>query len=199
MSKSLGNVIDPEDILKTMGAEILRAWVASVDYREEIRIGKESLERISEAYRKVRNTFRYLLSNLYDFQPERNSVPDQELSPLDRWAMQQLSDLTCRVLEAYRRYEYHVVYPLDLPLLRGRHERLLSGHQQGSRLRFPRGQPRAPLGPDRDVPHSEPARATDGSDLLVHRRRSLAGDAPTSAARRTPFIWWSSRPFRTTG
>ncbi len=110
MSKSLGNYIDPLDILKTMGAEILRAWVSMVDYREEISIGKESLERIAEAYRKIRNTFRYLLSNLYDFNPDEHSVADSDLERLDRWALQQLSDLTRRVVEAYDRYEYHIVY-----------------------------------------------------------------------------------------
>lgn len=110
MSKSLGNVIDPEDVLKQLGAEILRTWVSMVDYREEISIGKEMLDRISEAYRKIRNTFRYFLSNLYDFEPDRHRVADDQLEPLDRWAMQQLADLTQKVTEAYDRYEYHVVY-----------------------------------------------------------------------------------------
>src|SRR5262249_52264301 len=110
MSKSLGNYIDPEEILKTMGAEILRAWVAMVDYREEMRISKETLDRVAEAYRKIRNTFRYLLSNLYDFDPGRHSVPENQLEPLDRWAMHQLGDLTKRVTEAYEKFEYHMVY-----------------------------------------------------------------------------------------
>jgi len=110
MSKSLGNYIDPLDILKTMGAEILRAWVSMVDYREEISIGKETLERISEAYRKIRNTFRYLLSNLYDFRPDQDSVSENDLEPLDRWALQQLSDVTRKVVDAYDTYEYHIVY-----------------------------------------------------------------------------------------
>lgn len=110
MSKSLGNYIDPEDILKTHGAEILRTWVAMVDYREEIAIGKETLTRTAEAYRKIRNTFRYLLSNLYDFNPEVDQVLESQLEPLDRWALQQLSDLSRKVLDAYGRYEYHVVY-----------------------------------------------------------------------------------------
>lgn len=110
MSKSLGNYIDPEEILKSLGAEILRLWVAMVDYREEISISKETLDRISEAYRKIRNTFRYLLSNLYDFDPSRHGVSDEQLEPLDRWAMQALSDLSKKVLEAYNRYEYHIVY-----------------------------------------------------------------------------------------
>lgn len=110
MSKSLGNVIDPDDVMKTMGAEILRSWVSMVDYREEIRIGKEILDRVSEAYRKIRNTFRYFLSNIYDFDPDVHMVRDEDLEPLDRWAMQELANLSRRVVEAYDRYEYHVVY-----------------------------------------------------------------------------------------
>lgn len=110
MSKSLGNYIDPEEVVKKSGSEILRAWVAMVDYHEEISIGQETLERVAEAYRKIRNTFRYLLSNLYDFEPDHHQVSEQDLEPLDRWALQQLSDLTQRVLRAYERFEYHVVY-----------------------------------------------------------------------------------------
>ena len=69
MSKSLGNSIEPQDIIKESGAEIIRLWVAMVDYREEVRLGKQILARVVEAYRKIRNTLRYLLSNLYDFDP----------------------------------------------------------------------------------------------------------------------------------
>ena len=107
-------------------------WVSMVDYREEISIGKETLDRISEAYRKVRNTFRYLLSNLYDFEPDRHRVQDRDLEPIDQWAMQQLADLTRRVNEAYQRYEYHVVYHSLYRFWRRRNERLLPGCQQGS-------------------------------------------------------------------
>ncbi|MCI0602035.1 isoleucine--tRNA ligase [bacterium] len=110
MSKSLGNYIDPEEIVKKSGSEILRAWVSMVDYHEEISIGHETLERVAEAYRKIRNTFRYLLSNLYDFQPDYQEVEEQNLEPLDRWALQCLSELTEKVLKAYERFEYHIVY-----------------------------------------------------------------------------------------
>jgi isoleucyl-tRNA synthetase len=110
MSKSLGNYIDPEEIIKKSGSEILRAWVSMVDYHEEISMSQEILERVSEAYRKIRNTFRYLLSNLYDFNPDTDQVADPDLEPLDRWALQQLSDLTEKVLRAYENFEYHLVY-----------------------------------------------------------------------------------------
>jgi isoleucyl-tRNA synthetase len=110
MSKSLGNYIDPEEVVKKSGSEILRAWVSGVDYQEEISLGQETLDRISEAYRKVRNTFRYLLSNLYDFSPDQDGVSEPDLDALDCWALQQLSDLTTKVLKAYDNFEYHVVY-----------------------------------------------------------------------------------------
>ena len=79
MSKSLGNIVVPQDVMKDSGAEVLRLWVAMVDFREEVRVGKEVLARTVEAYRKIRNTFRYLLANLYDFDPAQNSVPDATL------------------------------------------------------------------------------------------------------------------------
>ena len=75
MSKSLGNAIEPQDIIKESGAEIIRLWVAMVDYREEVRLGKQILARVVEAYRKIRNTLRYLASNLYDFDPATDRVP----------------------------------------------------------------------------------------------------------------------------
>ena len=110
MSKSLGNYIDPEDIIKTLGAEICVrgcAW-----WITEKRSGSE--KRLWIVFQKhiVKSgiSFRYLLSNLYDFNPDTDSVAVKKLEPLDRWAMHQLSDLTNRVKEAYERYEYHVVY-----------------------------------------------------------------------------------------
>jgi isoleucyl-tRNA synthetase len=109
MSKSLGNVIDPEKIVTTQGAEILRLWVAMVDYREDMRISGEMLKRLSEAYRKVRNTCRYLLSNLYDFNP-RQAVAEAALDDLDRYALNRHRQVVERMLQAYESYEFHVVY-----------------------------------------------------------------------------------------
>ena len=85
MSKSLGNVIDPNEVIKTHGAEILRLWVASIDFREDVVISPDILARLSEAYRKLRNTFRYCLSNLYDFDPAVNSVGADQLEEIDAW------------------------------------------------------------------------------------------------------------------
>ncbi|HTN71999.1 MAG TPA: isoleucine--tRNA ligase, partial [Methylomirabilota bacterium] len=88
MSKSLGNVIAPQEIMKKFGAEILRLWVSAEDYREDVRISDEILNRLVEAYRRLRNTARFLISNLYDFDPAKDSVAPQELDELDRWILQ---------------------------------------------------------------------------------------------------------------
>ncbi len=110
MSKSAGNAIEPRAILGKYGADILRLWVTSLDYTDDDPISEEILARCAEAYRKVRNTARYLISNLYDFDPASHAVAPGDLLPLDRWAVQQARRLAARVLEAYRDYEFHVVY-----------------------------------------------------------------------------------------
>ena len=110
MSKSRGNVISPEEVINKYGAEILRLWVASEDYRGDIRLSQEILDRLTEAYRRLRNTFRYLLGNLYDFDPLKDAVSYQDLLELDRWALHQLQELTEKVLGSYQRFEYHSIY-----------------------------------------------------------------------------------------
>ncbi len=110
MSKSLGNGIDPQDVIKEMGADILRLWVASADYRRDVAVSPSILKQVSESYRKIRNTFRFLLANLFDFQPDRHQVEISEMPELDRYAMLRLHRLVQRVTEAYGNYEFHVVY-----------------------------------------------------------------------------------------
>jgi isoleucyl-tRNA synthetase len=110
MSKSLGNDVAPQDLVNRYGADILRLWVASLDYRDDDPISEEILSRCGEAYRKVRNTARYLLSNLYDFDPARDSVPLPDLLSLDRWILGETRDLAARIREAYESYQFHVVY-----------------------------------------------------------------------------------------
>jgi len=110
MSKSRGNVIQPEEVINRYGAEILRLWVASEDYRGDIRLSQEILDRLTEAYRRLRNTFRYLLGNLYDFNPSEDRVPYDELQELDRWAVHRLQELAEEVLQSYRSFEYHSIY-----------------------------------------------------------------------------------------
>ncbi len=110
MSKSLGNVIAPQEIMKKHGAEVLRLWVSAEDYREDVRISDEILNRLVEAYRKLRNTARFLISNLYDFDAERDAVRPDELDELDRWILHRTQKLLARCREAYDQFEFHVVY-----------------------------------------------------------------------------------------
>jgi len=110
MSKSLGNVIDPNEVIKTHGAEILRLWVASFEFGEDVTISADMLARLSEAYRKLRNTFRYCLSNLYDFDPAENQVEGERLEEIDAWALLRTAELMARVQAAYEEYSFHKVY-----------------------------------------------------------------------------------------
>jgi isoleucyl-tRNA synthetase len=110
MSKSLGNVIAPQNLIKEYGADVVRLWAASVDFREDIPVAKETLTRIAEAYRKVRNTLRFLLSNLADFDPATDAVPVASLRPLDAYFLRRGRALAARLEQAYRDFEFHVVY-----------------------------------------------------------------------------------------
>jgi len=110
MSKSLGNVIAPEEIVNKYGAEILRLWVSSEDYRGDIRLSQEILDRLVEAYRRLRNTFRYLLGSLYDFDASKDSVSYENLFEIDRWALHRLQELIEVVTGAYERFEFHSAY-----------------------------------------------------------------------------------------
>ncbi len=112
MSKSKGNVIAPEKVIAQHGAEVLRLWVASSDYRDDVRLSEQILKGLSEGYRKVRNTLRYALSNLYDFDPAKDSVPAARLQPIDAWARGRLLELTQKVRKAYDQFEFHLVYHL---------------------------------------------------------------------------------------
>jgi isoleucyl-tRNA synthetase len=110
MSKSAGNVVAPQDVIKQSGAEILRLWVAAQDYREDLRISPEILNHLVEAYRKIRNTCRFLLSNLYDFDPAQHRVAYEKLPELDRWALLRLGELIPKVRKAYEEYEFHTIF-----------------------------------------------------------------------------------------
>ncbi len=110
MSKSMGNVIEPEEVVSKNGAEILRLWVAMLNYKEDARFGKETLQRLVEAYRKIRNTWRFLLGNLYDFDPDGHAVPREDMVLLDRWILDKALAVRQRVRKAYEEYEFHVVF-----------------------------------------------------------------------------------------
>jgi isoleucyl-tRNA synthetase len=110
MSKSLGNTVAPQDIIKQSGAEILRLWVSMVDYREDIRVGKEVLARTVEAYRKIRNVLRVLVANLYDFDPKDGLVPTGKMLEIDRWALARYADAAERIVKAYEDYDYPGIF-----------------------------------------------------------------------------------------
>jgi isoleucyl-tRNA synthetase len=110
ISKSLGNDVDTRKLVDTYGAEVLRMWTIMVDYREDMRISDDMVRRVAEAYRKVRNTLRYLLANLSDFDPARDAVAEDALDDLDRYALDRHRQVVSRVLDAYETYEFHLVY-----------------------------------------------------------------------------------------
>lgn len=112
MSKSLGNTVDPEEIIKESGAEILRLWVSHEDYGQDLKISKEAVTRITDSYRRFRNTFRFMLGNINDFTPSKDSVPYSKLLPLDQWALSSLSELIKKCEASYNAYEYYKVFHL---------------------------------------------------------------------------------------
>ena len=110
MSKSLGNTIIPDDVVKQYGADILRLWVASSDYHADIRVSPEILKQLSEVYRKIRNTARFILGNLADFDPDKNAAGEDSFQEIDRWALMRLDQLVKKCREAYDGFEYHLIY-----------------------------------------------------------------------------------------
>ena len=108
MSKSLGNTVAPKEVCDEFGADILRLWVASTDYRNDVRISKPILKSLSETYRRIRNTARFLLGNLHDFTPGKNSLPYEKLLSMDKWILDRLHRIIKRVREAFEDYEFHV-------------------------------------------------------------------------------------------
>jgi isoleucyl-tRNA synthetase len=112
MSKSQGNVISPQEIIKDYGADIVRLWVASSDYNEDIRISSEIVKRLAEAYRKIRNTARFILSNLYDFNPDTGKVAYQDLKKIDKWILFKLEKVIEAVDNAYANYEFYKAYKI---------------------------------------------------------------------------------------
>src|SRR5215469_6024547 len=110
MSKSLGNSIDPKEICDKWGADLLRLWVTSVEYQADVKMSERVMTQLSEAYRKIRNTFRFALSNLNDFDPARNLLADQRMEEMDRWMLDRTAELVKKCREWYAAYEFHRVY-----------------------------------------------------------------------------------------
>ncbi|MFO8023548.1 isoleucine--tRNA ligase [Thiohalophilus sp.] len=112
MSKSKGNVVAPQKVINNLGADILRLWVASTDYSGEIRVSDEILKRTADAYRRMRNTARYLLANLGDFDPAQHTVAPEQMLSLDKWAVERTREIQQQVEAAYENYEFHTIYQL---------------------------------------------------------------------------------------
>ncbi|RKD34333.1 isoleucine--tRNA ligase [Thermohalobacter berrensis] len=110
MSKSLGNGIDPLEVVEKYGADILRLWVSSADYKSDVRMSNQILKQLSEVYRKIRNTARFILGNLKDFNPKEDSVKYDELLEIDKWALIKMNRLIEKVTKAYDNYDFHVIY-----------------------------------------------------------------------------------------
>ncbi len=110
MSKSRGNVVAPQKVVNSMGADILRLWVAATDYRGEMSVSDEILKRTADAYRRIRNTARFLLANLHGFDPTQHMLPAEELLALDKWAIEQARRLQQQIVKAYDKYEFHAIY-----------------------------------------------------------------------------------------
>jgi len=110
MSKSLGNVVLPSDICEKWGADLLRLWVASQEYQADVKMSERVMTQLSEAYRKIRNTFRFALGNLFDFEPERHALANEALDDLDRWMLERTAELVKKCREWYATYDFHRVY-----------------------------------------------------------------------------------------
>jgi isoleucyl-tRNA synthetase len=110
MSKSLGNVIAPQEVFNSLGADVLRLWVAATDYKSEMSLSNEILQRTSESYRRIRNTTRYILGNLNEFDAEHDALPYEELLSLDQWAVRVTAKLQKQIEDAYQSYQFHQIY-----------------------------------------------------------------------------------------
>jgi isoleucyl-tRNA synthetase len=110
MSKSLGNVVSPQKVVNDLGADILRLWVSATDFSGEMTVSDEILKRTADSYRRIRNTARFLLSNLNGFDPQQHAVPVTDMLALDRWAVARAAELQCEIIAAYDNYQFHLIY-----------------------------------------------------------------------------------------
>ena len=110
MSKSVGNTVAPQEVIEKYGADVMRLWVASADYQGDIRLSPKILKQLSDVYRKIRNTFRYLLGNLADYNPATDAVAYENMSELDKWALMRMEQVLETVTDAYENYQFHVMY-----------------------------------------------------------------------------------------
>lgn len=110
MSKSVGNIVAPEQVINRYGAEILRLWVSASDYKDDIRISEKILKQLTDAYRRIRNTCRFMIGNLFDFDPEKNTVSYEYMTEIDKYSLSRLQDLIEKTLKSYDTFEFHLIY-----------------------------------------------------------------------------------------
>ncbi len=174
MSKSLGNVIVPQKVVGTLGADVLRLWIAATDYANEMSLSDEILKRVAESYRRIRNTARFLLGNLAGFDPQADQVALDELVAIDRWALWRTQQLQDELIAAYRNYQFHLIYQkvhnfcsVDLGgfYLDVLKDRLYTTPAKSHARAF---------GADGDVLDRRGARAVAGADPVVYGRGDLA-------------------------
>ena len=191
MSKSLGNTIEPQEIIAKSGAEIIRLWVAMVDYREEIRIGKEILARVVEAYRKLRNTVRILAANLFDFDPAHDLVATSALEPVDRYILSRYATLALKARASYDAFDFQgVVHGLSAFATVD----LSAFYVDVSKDRLytlAAGSPSRRAAQTRDVPHRRRPGPPGRADPAGDGRAAMEGIARHARDRRC--IWRSSR------
>ena len=178
MSKSRGNDVDPVDIANRLGGEIVRLWVASVDFREDVVGSEQLMQRVAESYRKIRNSlFRYVLSNLYDFDPQKNAVPFEEMDMLDQYMLRQTVAMSADVIRWYDEFAFHKIYhrindfcvvELSAFYFDVLKDRL---YTSAPNSRCP------PRGADRDLAHRRSPGSPAGAHHQLHLRRSLAVSA----------------------
>ena len=177
MSKSLGNSIAPQDVIAQSGAEVLRLWASMVDYREDIRIGKEILTRTVEAYRKIRNVIRVLVANLYDFDPAHESVPLAKMEEIDRWLLARYAEAAARIVKAWDDYDYPTVFQTANQFITAGRQRVLRRRDQGPDVHLRRRLGSAPLGADGDVRRRRRPGAAAGADPVGDDGRAVARPA----------------------
>ena len=186
MSKSLGNVIAPQKVVNSLGADVLRLWVSATDYANEIAVSDEILKRMADSYRRMRNTLRFLLGNLHGFDPAQHALPAGELVALDRWVLARTRALQAEIIDAYRRYAFHLIYQKVHNFCTVDLGGLLPGCHQGPHVHHARGRCRAPLGADGHVPHRREHGALAGAHPVLHRRGGVALPARRAAGVGVP-------------
>ena len=173
MSKSLGNVVAPQEVYNEFGADILRLWTASTDYSGELAISKEILKRVTESYRRIRNTLSFLFANLSDFSPIEHAVPQDQMVEIDRYAMILARQLQERLAgDFYPRYAFHFAVK-DIVAFCSEDLGAFYLDILKDRLHHPSRQPRAPQRPNRALPHHPQPGVADFADFVLHRRRSV--------------------------